>query len=315
MGLTQSKTDVSTEINQSVFNELLNQISTSGSGASNSQQTDVSGLNIVMVGNENCKEHPTITIKNESQMQIDNMIDIASKSFADTLASLKASVDNTKGADSLLFGDSGNTTIKTATNETIKNAIASKMDSECRDAENYQKINVKDSLMDLTCASLDISNKNIQQASCIMNSISEVTSELKGKMDTSVKNDIGNNEDIVNMLMYIAIIVIVIIIFIIGIIVFIKSKALRKMVKGVPRAATDATGDASGSIHDGNNSVQQSPAQIAPQTTTQIAPQITTQNGLQTVASAVTQLANSLNTLNNGNYQVQNQNAPNTPLL
>ena len=277
MGLTQSKTNVSTEINQSVFNELLNQISTSGSGASNYQDTNVSGLNVVMVGNENCKEHPTITIKNESQMKIDNMIDVAAKSFADTLASLKASVDNTKGADSALFGDSGNTTIKTASNETIKTAVKSMMESDCKKEENYQKINVKDSLMDLTCASLDISNKNIQQASCIMNSISKVTSELEGKMDTSVKNDIGNNDNAMIMIIIIAVIIIVIIIIIIIVVVSFKGKAVAAAMNGVAQFAN---------LRE-NNGVQQGTYGMIP------------------------------NLMNNNGYQVQNQNGPtvNTPLL
>lgn len=268
MGLTQSKTNVSTEINQSVFNELLNQISISGSGASNYQDTNVSGLNVVMVGNENCKEHPTITIKNESQMQIDNMIDIAAKSFADTLASLKASVDNTKGADSLLFGDSGNTTIKTASNATIKSAIKSKMKTDCEKEENYQKINVKDSLMDLTCASLDISNKNIQQASCLMNSISEVTSELKGKMDTSVKNDIGNNDNAMIMIIIIAVIIIVIIIIIIIVVVSFKGKAVGAALKGVAQFA-----------NAGNNGVQQDTYGMIPNWMNNNGYQVQNQNG------------------------------------
>lgn len=308
MGLTQSKTDVSTEINQSVFNELLNQISTSGSSAGNDQQTTVSGLNVVMVGNENCKEHPTITINNESQMKIDNMIDIAAKSFADTLASLKASVDNTKGVDSALFGDSGNTTIKTASNATIKNAIESIMNIDCGKEENYQKINVKDSLMDLTCASLDISNKNIQQASCIMKSISDVTSKLDGEMDTSVKNDIGNNDNIVIIFIIIAVIIIVIIIIVIIVVVSFKGKAVGAVMNGVAQF-----------VGGGNNGVPQT-TQTVPQTGSQTTQPIThvtqpsSQPGSQPQADlkqALVQFTNGLKTImNNGNYQGQYQNVP-----
>lgn len=298
MGLTQSKTNVSTEINQSVFNELLNQISTSGSSASNYQETNVSDMNVVMVGNENCKEHPTITIKNESQMQIDNMIDVAAKSFADTLASLKASVDNTKTADSALFGNSGNTTIKTASNATIKNAIASKMHTDCGDAENYQKINVKDSLMNLTCASLDISNKNIQKASCIMNSISDVTSKLEGEIDTSVKNDIGNNDNTMIMIIIIVVIIIVIIIIIIIVVVSFKGKAVKTLVRRVSSAANGAIQTANRAIPGGLNGLITGAL-----------------NGMAQAANGMAQVANAAapNMMNNPYYQGQNVPIANTP--
>lgn len=204
-----SSTQVDTLINQEVYNELESLMKTSGSSSSTNQSTNLSNVKIVMIGGDKCKEHPVVSIKNENQLTLDNILSTSAKTFAETVAKLSASIKNDveKGG----FSIGGNTIVNTTDISTIENAIKTELESKCGDANVNQSINVADSLIDLTCASLDINNKNVQNIACVMDTISDVTSKLDGTVETEASTTVKNSS---NTTIYIIIGIIVLIIII-----------------------------------------------------------------------------------------------------
>ena len=204
-----SSTQVDTLINQEVYNELENLMKTSGSSSSTNQTTNLSNVKLVMIGGDKCKEHPVVSIKNENQISLDNILSTSAKTFAETIAKLSASIKNDveKGG----FSIGGNTIVNTTDISTIENAIKTELESKCGDANVNQSINVKDSLFDLTCASLDINNKNVKNIACVMDTISDVTSKLDGTVETEASTTVKNGS---NTTMYIIIGIIVLIIIV-----------------------------------------------------------------------------------------------------
>ena len=87
-----SSTQVDTLINQEVYNELESLMKTSGSSSSTNQSTNLSNVKIVMIGGDKCKEHPVVSIKNENQISLDNILSTSAKTFAETVAKLSASI-------------------------------------------------------------------------------------------------------------------------------------------------------------------------------------------------------------------------------
>lgn len=204
-----SSTQVDTLINQEVYNELESLMKTSGSSSSTNQTTNLSNVKLVMVGGDKCKEHPVVSIKNENQISLDNILSTSAKTFAETVAKLSASIKNDveKGG----FSIGGNTIVNTTDISTIENAIKTELESKCGDANVNQSINVKDSLFDLTCASLDINNKNVKNIACVMDTISDVTSKLDGTVETEASTTVKNGSN-TTMYMIIGIIVLIIIV-------------------------------------------------------------------------------------------------------
>lgn len=204
-----SSTQVDTLINQEVYNELENLMKTSGSSSSTNQSTNLSNVKLVMIGGDKCKEHPVVSIKNENQISLDNILSTSAKTFAETIAKLSASIKNDveKGG----FSIGGNTIVNTTDISTIENAIKTELESKCGDANVNQSINVKDSLFDLTCASLDINNKNVNNIACVMDTISDVTSKLDGTVETEASTTVKNGSN-TTMYMIIGIIVLIIIV-------------------------------------------------------------------------------------------------------
>lgn len=204
-----SSTEVDTLINQEVYNELESLMKTSGSSSSSNQTTNLSNVKLVMVGGDKCKEHPVVSIKNENQISLDNILSTSAKTFAETVAKLSASIKNDveKGG----FSIGGNTIVNTTDISTIENAIKTELESKCGDANVNQSINVEDSLFDLTCASLDINNKNVQNIACVMDTISDVTSKLDGTVETEASTTVKNGSN-TTMYMIIGIIVLIIIV-------------------------------------------------------------------------------------------------------
>lgn len=204
-----SSTQVDTLINQEVYNELESLMKTSGSSSSSNQTTNLSNVKLVMVGGDKCKEHPVVSIKNENQISLDNILSTSAKTFAETVAKLSASIKNDveKGG----FSIGGNTIVNTTDISTIENAIKTELESKCGDANVNQSINVEDSLIDLTCASLDINNKNVKNIACVMDTISDVTSKLDGTVETEASTTVKNSSN-TTMYMIIGIIVLIIIV-------------------------------------------------------------------------------------------------------
>ncbi len=204
-----SSTQVDTLINQEVYNELESLMKTSGSSSSSNQTTNLSNVKLVMVGGDKCKEHPVVSIKNENQISLDNILSTSAKTFAETVAKLSASIKNDveKGG----FSIGGNTIVNTTDISTIENAIKTELESKCGDANVNQSINVEDSLFDLTCASLDINNKNVKNIACVMDTISDVTSKLDGTVETEASTTVKNGSN-TTMYMIIGIIVLIIIV-------------------------------------------------------------------------------------------------------
>lgn len=204
-----SSTEVDTLINQEVYNELESLMKTSGSSSSSNQTTNLSNVKLVMIGGDKCKEHPVVSIKNENQISLDNILSTSAKTFAETIAKLSASIKNDveKGG----FSIGGNTIVNTTDISTIENAIKTELESKCGDANVNQSINVADSLFDLTCASLDINNKNVKNIACVMDTISDVTSKLDGTVETEASTTVKNGSN-TTMYMIIGIIVLIIIV-------------------------------------------------------------------------------------------------------
>lgn len=204
-----SSTQVDTLINQEVYNELESLMKTSGSSSSTNQSTNLSGVKLVVIGGDKCKEHPVVSIKNENQISLDNILSTSAKTFAETVAKLSASIKNDveKGG----FSIGGNTIVNTTDISTIENAIKTELESKCGDANVNQSINVEDSLIDLTCASLDINNKNVKNIACVMDTISDVTSKLDGTVETEASTTVKNGSN-TTMYMIIGIIVLIIIV-------------------------------------------------------------------------------------------------------
>lgn len=212
MGNSGSTTKLSTEINQKVYNELESVMKVAGSNSSTEQDINISGLDLVIVGNKDCNETPIVTFKNENTMTLDNTIDAASKAFADTIADLSSTISNNNKSGWSI----GSTTIVDNTSNTeIKNAIKNKIQTDCGNAEVRQKISVTDSLMDLTCARLDLANENTQTVACIMDSISDVTSKLEGDITTKASTSIGNNTTIIIIAIVLVVLFIIFLIIII----------------------------------------------------------------------------------------------------
>ena len=212
MGNSGSTTKLSTEINQKVYNELESVMKVAGSNSNTDQEINVEGVDIVLVGNDDCKEASVVTFKNENTMTLDNTINAASKAFADTIAELSSTISNSnKGGWSI-----GSTTVVDNTsNSEIQNAIKNKIQDDCGDANVRQKINVRDSLMDLTCARLDIANENTQNVACIMDSISDVTSKLEGDITTKSTTSLGNNTTFIIIAIVVGVVLLIIFIIII----------------------------------------------------------------------------------------------------
>lgn len=212
MGNSGSTTKLSTEINQKVYNELESVMKVAGSNSNTEQEINVEGAQIVVVGNDDCKDASVVTFKNENTMTLDNTINAASKAFADTIAELSSTISNSnKGGWSI-----GSTTIVDNTsNSEIQNAIKNKIQDDCGDANVRQKINVRDSLMNLTCAKLDIANENIQNVACIMDSISDVTSKLEGEITTKASTSLGNNTTFIIIAIVVGVVLLIIVIIII----------------------------------------------------------------------------------------------------
>lgn len=204
-----SSTEVDTLINQEVYNELESLMKTSGSSSSSNQTTNLSNVKLVVIGGDKCKEHPVVSIKNENQISLDNILSTSAKTFAETVAKLSASIKNDveKGG----FSIGGNTIVNTTDISTIENAIKTELESKCGDANVNQSINVEDSLIDLTCASLDINNKNVKNIACVMDTISDVTSKLDGTVETEASTTVKNGSN-TTMYMIIGIIVLIIIV-------------------------------------------------------------------------------------------------------
>ena len=207
-----SSTQVDTLINQEVYNELESLMKTSGSSSSTNQSTNLSNVKIVMIGGDKCKEHPVVSIKNENQLTLDNILSTSAKTFAETVAKLSASIKNDVEKGGFSIGDT--TIVNTTDISTIENAIKTELESKCGDANVNQSINVADSLIDLTCASLDINNKNVQNIACVMDTISDVTSKLDGTVETEASTTVKNGSN-TTMYMIIGIIVLIIIIAVI----------------------------------------------------------------------------------------------------
>lgn len=212
MGNSGSTTKLSTEINQKVYNELESVMKVAGSNSNTEQEINVEGVDIVLVGNDDCKEASVVTFKNENTMTLDNTINAASKAFADTIAELSSTISNSnKGGWSI-----GSTTVVDNTsNSEIQNAIKNKIQDDCGDANVRQKINVRDSLMNLTCARLDIANENTQNVACIMDSISDVTSKLEGEITTKASTSLGNNTTFIIIAIVVGVVLLIILIIII----------------------------------------------------------------------------------------------------
>lgn len=204
-----SSTQVDTLINQEVYNELESLMKTSGSSSSSNQTTNLSNVKLVMIGGDKCKEHPVVSIKNENQLTLDNILSTSAKTFAETVAKLSASIKNDVEKGGFSIGDT--TIVNTTDISTIENAIKTELESKCGDANVNQSINVKDSLFDLTCASLDINNKNVQNIACVMDTISDVTSKLDGTVETEASTTVKNGSN-TTMYMIIGIIVLIIIV-------------------------------------------------------------------------------------------------------
>ena len=204
-----SSTQVDTLINQEVYNELESLMKTSGSSSSTNQSTNLSNVKIVMIGGDKCKEHPVVSIKNENQLTLDNILSTSAKTFAETVAKLSASIKNDVEKGGFSIGDT--TIVNTTDISTIENAIKTELESKCGDANVNQSINVENSLIDLTCASLDINNKNVKNIACVMDTISDVTSKLYGTVETEASTTVKNSS---NTTIYIIIGIIVLIIII-----------------------------------------------------------------------------------------------------
>lgn len=204
-----SSTQVDTLINQEVYNELESLMKTSGSSSSTNQTTNLSNVKIVMIGGDKCKEHPVVSIKNENQLTLDNILSTSAKTFAETVAKLSASIKNDVEKGGFSIGDT--TIVNTTDISTIENAIKTELESKCGDANVNQSINVENSLIDLTCASLDINNKNVKNIACVMDTISDVTSKLDGTVETEASTTVKNSS---NTTIYIIIGIIVLIIII-----------------------------------------------------------------------------------------------------
>lgn len=204
-----SSTQVDTLINQEVYNELESLMKTSGSSSSTNQTTNLSNVKIVMIGGDKCKEHPVVSIKNENQISLDNILSTSAKTFAETVAKLSASIKNDVEKGGFSIGDT--TIVNTTDISTIENAIKTELESKCGDANVNQSINVENSLIDLTCASLDINNKNVKNIACVMDTISDVTSKLDGTVETEASTTVKNGSN-TTMYMIIGIIVLIIIV-------------------------------------------------------------------------------------------------------
>lgn len=204
-----SSTQVDTLINQEVYNELENLMKTSGSSSSTNQSTNLSNVKLVMIGGDKCKEHPVVSIKNENQLTLDNILSTSAKTFAETVAKLSASIKNDVEKGGFSIGDT--TIVNTTDISTIENAIKTELESKCGDANVNQSINVENSLFDLTCASLDINNKNVNNIACVMDTISDVTSKLDGTVETEASTTVKNGSN-TTMYMIIGIIVLIIIV-------------------------------------------------------------------------------------------------------
>lgn len=204
-----SSSQVDTLINQEVYNELESLMKTSGSSSSTNQSTNLSNVKIVMIGGDKCKEHPVVSIKNENQLTLDNILSTSAKTFAETVAKLSASIKNDVEKGGFSIGDT--TIVNTTDISTIENAIKTELESKCGDANVNQSINVADSLIDLTCASLDINNKNVKNIACVMDTISDVTSKLDGTVETEASTTVKNGSN-TTMYMIIGIIVLIIIV-------------------------------------------------------------------------------------------------------
>lgn len=204
-----SSTQVDTLINQEVYNELESLMKTSGSSSSTNQSTNLSNVKIVMIGGDKCKEHPVVSIKNENQISLDNILSTSAKTFAETVAKLSASIKNDVEKGGFSIGDT--TIVNTTDISTIENAIKTELESKCGDANVNQSINVENSLIDLTCASLDINNKNVKNIACVMDTISDVTSKLDGTVETEASTTVKNSN---NTTIYIIIGIIVLIIIV-----------------------------------------------------------------------------------------------------
>lgn len=207
-----SSTQVDTLINQEVYNELESLMKTSGSSSSTNQSTNLSNVKIVMIGGDKCKEHPVVSIKNENQLTLDNILSTSAKTFAETVAKLSASIKNDVEKGGFSIGDT--TIVNTTDISTIENAIKTELESKCGDANVNQSINVENSLIDLTCASLDINNKNVKNIACVMDTISDVTSKLDGTVETEASTTVKNSSN-TTIYMIIGIIVLIIIIAVI----------------------------------------------------------------------------------------------------
>lgn len=207
-----SSTQVDTLINQEVYNELESLMKTSGSSSSTNQTTNLSGVKLVMIGGDKCKEHPVVSIKNENQLTLDNILSTSAKTFAETVAKLSASIKNDVEKGGFSIGDT--TIVNTTDISTIENAIKTELESKCGDANVNQSINVENSLIDLTCASLDINNKNVKNIACVMDTISDVTSKLDGTVETEASTTVKNSSN-TTIYMIIGIIVLIIIIAVI----------------------------------------------------------------------------------------------------
>lgn len=208
-----SSTEVSTVVKQEVYNKLESLMKTSGSNSSTNQETNLDGVEIVAIGGDQCKEHPVVTIQNENQISLDNILSTSAKTFADTIAKLSASIENGVEKGGWSIGDT--TIVNTTDVSTIENAIKTELETKCGDSTVNQSINVENSLFDLTCASLDINNKNVKNIACVMDTISDVTSKLDGTVETEVTNTVenGGNSTMIYIIIIIVLIVIIAVIF------------------------------------------------------------------------------------------------------
>lgn len=213
MGNSGSTTKLSTEINQKVYNELESVMKVAGSNSTSNQEINLEGVEIIVVGNENCKEPSRVIFQNENEMSIENTINAAAEAFAETVAELSSTISNSnQGGWSI-----GSTTIVDNTsNSEIQNAIKNKLQTDCGDANVRQAVNVRDSLMNLTCAELDISNKNTQNVACIMDSISEVTSQLDSEVTNKSSTSSGNTTLIIIAVVIIIVVIIIVILYVTG---------------------------------------------------------------------------------------------------
>ena len=108
-----SSTEVDTLINQEVYNELESLMKTSGSSSSSNQTTNLSGVKLVVIGGDKCKEHPVPYNDN----LIDN-IDINNKNVKNIACVMDTISDVTSKLDGTVETEAS-TTVKNGSNTTM----------------------------------------------------------------------------------------------------------------------------------------------------------------------------------------------------